>query len=440
LGHKKAIGLWAAISIGVGGMIGAGIFSILGTACQIAGNVVYISFIIAGVVALFSTYSYAKLGERYPSVGGPVEFLVRGFGDGVLSGGLNILLWIGYVFALSLYAKAFAAYAMTFFPNAPLVWLNIFATGIILLFTAVNFIGARAVGRSELFIVTVKVGILVFFSIVGFLFVKPDLLSPALFPHTNRIFFAAAVVFLAYEGFGLITNAAEDMDNPKKTLPKALYSSVLIVIVIYVSVSLAVIGNLPVPDIIKARDYALAEAAKPFLGLIGFKIIAIAALFSTSSAINATLYGGANVSYMIARDGELPEVFDRKVWGRNYEGIFITSGLVILFTNIFDLSGIAMLGSASFLLIYASVNIGHLRLYKETEANRYIIWLSIFGCLISFIILVYYLLKNSPLTLIILSIVLAVSFLAEWIYRKISQRRLKTRERKKSIPLTQKLL
>lgn len=163
--NGKNIGLWSAISIGVGGMVGAGIFSILGTACEMAGNAVYISFSIAGIVALFSTYSYAKLGVKYPSAGGPVEFLVRGFGDGILSGGFNILMWVGYVFALALYARAFAAYFMTFFSNA-----------------------SQAVGRSELFIVSVKVGILVFFATVGFFFIKPGLLSSSQWPPINNIF------------------------------------------------------------------------------------------------------------------------------------------------------------------------------------------------------------------------------------------------------------
>ncbi|NIA09875.1 MAG: amino acid permease [Nitrospiraceae bacterium] len=425
----KGMGLWSAISIGIGGMVGAGIFSILGIACDMAGNAVYISFIIAGGVALLSTYSYAKLGAKFPSAGGPVEFLVRGFGDGVLSGGFNILMWIGYVFALALYARAFAAYSMTFFSNAPQIWLNVSATGIILLFTAVNFIGAKAVGRSELFIVSVKVGILVFFAVVGFFFIKPELLSLSGWPPANDIFFAAAVVFMAYEGFGLITNAAEDMKNPEKTLPKALYLSVIIVIAIYISVSIAVIGNLPLPEIANAKDYALAAAAKPFLGIIGFRIIAIAALFSTSSAINATLYGGANISYMIAKDGELPEIFERKVWGKSTEGLFITAGLVILFANLVDLGGIAMLGSASFLLIYAAVNIAHLRLYKRTGANIYVIWLSIIGCLTAFVILAYYLLGHSMMTLIVLVAVLALSFAVEMAYRKHYNRKLKIREK-----------
>ncbi len=364
---KKSIGLWSAISIGIGGMVGAGIFSILGTACQIEGNTVYLSFIIAGMIALFSTYSYAKLGLRYPSTGGPVEFLVRSFGSGLLSGGFNVLLWIGYILALALYSRAFDSYALVFFHNPPSILLNVFATGIIIFFVLLNFIGSKAVGKSELFIVTIKVGILVLFAMVGFFFINPELLSFSKLQQVDNIFFAAAIVFMGYEGFGLITNAAEDMENPRKTLPKALYISVFIVILIYVGVSIAVIGNLPLTDIIKAKDYALAEAAKPFLGATGFTLIAIAALFSTSSAINATLYGGANVSYLIAKDGELPKYFDRKIWRNGKEGLIITAVLVNLLANLFDLSKIAMLGSASFLLIYAVVNVGHTKLRRKKK-------------------------------------------------------------------------
>lgn len=424
---KKSMSLWEAVSIGIGGMIGAGIFSILGVAVQISGNAVYLAFIVAGTVALFSTYSYAKLGARYPSAGGPVEFLIKGFGDNIISGGFNILLWIGYVFALALYARAFASYAMTFFPNAPHIYLNVFATGIILLFTLVNFIGSKAVGDSELFIVTVKVGILILFALIGFFSINSSLLSPSYWPPLNNVFFAAAVVFLAYEGFGLITNAAEDMKDPEKTLPKALFLSVIITIAIYAGVSLTVVGNLPIAEIVKARDYALAEAAKPFLGMIGFKIIAIAALFSTSSAINATLYGAANVSYIIAKEGELPEVFDRKVWGRSMEGLFITSGLVLIFANFLGLEGISMLGSSAFLLIYAAVNFAHLRVHTETGANPYIILISIIGCLASFGVLSYYELEHSPLTLIVLALVLGGSFMSEWLYRKKTSRTLKSK-------------
>lgn len=418
----------SAVSIGLGGMIGAGIFSVLGVAAKISGNAMHVSFLIAGLVALMCTYSYAKLGAKYPSAGGPVEFLIQGFGDGLLSGGFNVLLWLGYVFVLVLYAKAFAGYAVTFLAeDASGLWTNAFATAVVLVFTAVNFIGSKAVGKSELIIVAVKVTILLLFSATGLFFIKPTLLSISRWPQISNVFFGAGLVFVAYEGFGLVTNAAEDMENPRKTLPKALYSSVLLTIAIYVVVSLTVLGNLPIPEIVKAEEYALASAAKPFLGLIGFRIAALAALFSTASAINATLYGGANVSYMMAKAGELPRYFKRKIWGKGSEGLFITAGLVILFINMLNLEGVALLGSASFLCIYTAVNVAHLRLYRQTGAKPLIIWASIAGCMISFSLLIFYEMKNAPATVIVLGIVILLSFIIEGGFRLFSHRVLKTR-------------
>ncbi len=416
---NKSIGLYAATSIGIGAMIGAGIFSIFGTAVQVSGNAVYVSFSIAGLITLLNTYSYAKMGARYPSAGGPVEFLLKGLGDGVLTGGLNLLLWVSYIFALSLYAKGFSYYAVTFLPpGSAQIWTNIFATTIILAFTAINFIGSKAVGKSEIFIVSIKVGILILFAAAGIFYMNPGNLSTSTWPGSKNILFGAGIVFLAYQGFNLITNAAEDMENPEKTLPDALYLSVLLVILIYVSVSLAVTGNLSVPEIENAKDYALAAAAKPFLGDPGFKIMAFAALFSTSSAINATLYGGAKVSYMLAKDGELPAFFERQVWHRSTEGLFITSGLVILCANFLQLEGIGVLASASLLIIHIAVNTSHLRLLKATGAKSYLIWASLFSSMIFFGVLMYFEFIHSKTVLVFFGVTVLFCFFVEWAYRK----------------------
>lgn len=424
----KSLGLYAATSIGIGGMIGAGIFSIFGTAVKISGNAVYIPFIIAGVVALLNGYSYAKLGVRYQSAGGPVEFLLKGFGDGILSGGLNLLLWISYIFALALYSKGFSSYAVTFMsPDSALVWEKIFATSIILVFTAINFIGAKAVGKSELFIVSIKFGILVLFAAAGIAYMDIGNLSIFLWPDSKSILFGAGVVFLAYQGFGLITNAAEDITNPETTLPRAIYLSIILVIIIYVSVSLAVIGNLSTFEIEKSKDYALAAAAKPFLGVIGFKIMALAALISTSSAINASLYGGANISYLLAKEGRLPFFFERKIWKRGTEGLFITSGLVILLANFLPLDGIGMLASTSLLIIYIAVNVSHLRLLEETGAKRWIIQISLLSNLVFFGVLIYYEFMSSKLTMELLLITVFFCFSVELVYRKFSGRKIKER-------------
>jgi hypothetical protein len=284
------IGLAAAVSIGIGGMVAA-------------GNAMWMAFAIGGVVALLSTYSYAKLGATFPSAGGAVHFLVKSFGDGVLAGGLNLFMWAGYIISLALYATAFGSYAATFSadPHAPLL-IEALAVASVLALTIVNAFGARIMGRGETIIVAAKLAILILFAATGLWFVKPDNLSPARWPEAQSVLFGAGVLFIGYEGFGLVTNAAADMRNPRSLLPRALYTSVLLVIAIYLLVAITVSGNLTDAQIEHARDYALAEAARPFLGEFGFRLIAIAALLSTASAINATLFGSANVCYMIARD------------------------------------------------------------------------------------------------------------------------------------------
>src|SRR6266568_3289777 len=253
------IGLVAAVSIGIGGMVGAGIFSILGVVAHAAGNAMWLAFAIGGVVALLSTYSYAKLGATFPSAGGAVHFLVKSYGDGILAGGLNLFMWAGYIISLALYATAFGSYAATFVTTAHSpVLVKSLAIGAVLLLTVVNAFGAQFMGRWETFIVVVKVAILVLFAAVGLWFIRTGYLSPELWPEPKSILFGAGVLFIGYEGFGLVTNAAGDMRNPRTMLPRALYTSVILVIVIYVAVSLTVTGTLAQLEIEQARDYALA--------------------------------------------------------------------------------------------------------------------------------------------------------------------------------------
>jgi amino acid transporter len=421
------IGLLAAVSIGIGGMVGAGIFSILGVVAQAAGNMMWLAFMIGGVVALLSAYSYAKLGAVFPSAGGAVHFLVKSFGDGVLSGGLNLFMWAGYIISLALYATAFGSYAATFVTKTPEpILIKSLAVGSVLALTILNAFGARAMGRSETLIVAIKVVILVLFASAGLFFIEPGRLSPALSPEAAYILVGAGILFIGYEGFDLITNAASDMRNPRVLLPRALYTAVIFVIVLYLVVSVTVTGNLSSAEIERAKDYALAEAARPFLGEAGFRLIAIAALFSTASAINATLFGSANVCYMIARDGELPAGLSRTEWKQATGGLVLTAGLVILVTLLFDLSGIAMMGSAAFLLVYAAVNGGHLRLLNATGANAAIVWLSLLTCLAMFVILSIYTWREQPAAITALVAIAAASFAAEWLYRRWTGRTIRT--------------
>jgi amino acid transporter len=425
-GARKAdIGLVAALSIGVGGMIGAGIFSILGVVARVAGSAMPLSFAIGGVVAGLAAYSYVALGKTFPSVGGAVTFLVRGYGEGVAAGSLNLFQYFSYIITIALYATGFAAYAVTFVHLPSKVW----AVGVVLAFTAINFLGSRLMGRAESVIVIIKVAILIVFIVAAFMALTGKgvvRLSPASWPGPLAIFTGAGILFVGYEGFGLITNAAANMAKPKRELPRAIYGSVAIAIVIYLLVASGVVTNVPL-DVLKGLgNSALAVAAKPSLGQAGFRLIAIAALLSTASAVNATLFGSTNIAYQIAKNGGLPPAFDRKLWGRDVEGLFITSGLVLVFVLLFPLSSVASMGSAGFLLVYSAVNIGHLRIRKQTGAKTWPVVASAVTCLSLFVVLGYHMIATAPTSAIALGVTLAGSFLFEIVYRCRTGRTFKT--------------
>ena len=423
---NKTLGYWSIVSIGIGGMVGGGIFAVLGLAVHLAKGGTPVAFLLAGIVALITSYSYTKLSITYPAQGGTVEFLNQAYGMGLFTGGMNILLWLSYVVMLSLYAFAFGSYGATFFPAAThLFWKHILISAVIVFLTVLNIFGSKLVGESEEWIVGIKITILLLFIGVGIWGVNYQSIQVSQWTGPVQLIAGGMIIFLAYEGFELIANTAGDVKNPKSTLPKAYYSAVGFVIILYILISIVTIGNLPVDKIVAAQDYALAEAAKPFLGQFGFTLIAIAALLSTASAVNATLYGASRISYIIAKEGELPEVLDRKIWHKPIEGLFITSGITLLVANLFDLSSISMMGSAGFLLIFAAVNGSNFHLYQKTKSNRWISGIGVIICLIALGMLIWQTAMATPQKIWVLVVMAGISFLIEWIYRKSTGRTIK---------------
>ncbi|MFZ0482201.1 MAG: APC family permease [Desulfobacterales bacterium] len=421
----KKLGYWSVVSIGIGGMVGGGIFAVLGLAVQMAKGGVPLAFFISGLIAMLTAYAYVRLSVTYPSQGGTVEFLNQAFGSGIVTGGLNVLLWLSYIIMLSLYAYAFGSYGKIFFPAATqAIWKHVLISTVVVLLTILNVLGARAVGKSEVWIVGMKVTILFIFIAFGIVHVNFHHLAPSTWAKPTSLFAGGMIIFLAYEGFELIANTAKDVREPQRTLPKAYYSSVGFVIVLYVLVSMVTAGNLSISQIVAAKDYALAEAAKPFLGTTGYTLIAIAALLSTGSAINATLYGAARVSYIIAKYGELPAILEHKIWHRPVEGLLITSVLTLLASNFLDLSSISLMGSAGFLIIFAFVNAANVRLHRKTNSQ---IWISAIGAIASvtaFVALVWRISESMPSKLWLLGIMLTAAFSIEAIYRAITGRQI----------------
>lgn len=366
---KTPIGFWSAVSMGIGAMVGAGIFALLGEASVIAGNAVYVSFVMGGLIALASSYSLGKLGARYPSAGGMIEYLTQAFGSGTFTGSMGVILYFAAVVSLSLIAAAFGNYAQTFLPaSTPSVTNRILAVAILALFVAINLRGAASVALVERLTVALKFAVLAGLAFVGLWFIDPERLAPARYPPASSILYSLAVTFFAYEGFRVITNAAEDMPDPARTLPRAMIAAVLLVMALYVAVAAAVFGNLPLDRVIETRHFALAEAARPAFGETGFTLVALTALVSTASAINATLYAVTNVTYQLAKDGELPSRFGEPI-AHSRQGLIISALIAALLALGLDLAEIAAIGSISVLLVHGVTHAGHLRLLDETRAR-----------------------------------------------------------------------
>ena len=417
------LGYWEVTAIGVGGMVGGGIFAVLGLSVNLTRGGAPIAFLIAGIVALVTSYSYARLSVTYPSQGGTVAFLDRAFGPGLLTGSSNILLWISYIVMLSLYAYAFGSYGASLLPpSSQTFWKHILITGSVVGITGLNLLNAKLIGEAEDWIVLIKLVILALFIAVGIWGIDGTRLAPAAWSSPLDLISGGMIIFLAYEGFELIANTAQDVRDGDKTLPRAFYSSVGFVIILYVLVATVTVGTLPIAKIVDAKDYALAEAARPFLGQTGFLLIAIAAMLSTASAINATVYGAARLSYVIAKDGELPSVLERKAWGEPIDGLLITSGATLFIANLADLSSMSTMGSAGFLLIFAAVNGANVVLADHTQSKS---WLSLTGvglCLSALGSLLWQTANSSPGQLWVLFVMIGAAFVIEITFRLTRKR------------------
>jgi len=418
----KKIGFWEAFSIGVGGMVGGGIFAVLGLTIDLAKGAAPVAFMIAGLIALITSYSYVKLSLTYPSEGGSIEYIVQAFGNNLFSSIINNLLLISYVIMLSLYAYAFGSYASALFFGHEVVWFHkIAASSVIVLFVIINLLGAFLTGKAEDLMVFIKVFILIVFVCVGVFTADFHRLSPQFWESNIKIITGGLIIFLAYEGFELIANTAKDIRNPEKTLPRAFYSAVIFVIVLYVSIAVVTVGNVSFEEAKKAQDYVLAIATEPFFGKTGFIIISVAALLSTASAINATLYGGGRVGYLVAKLGELPSNFAKKV-KEGYEGMLILGLLSIIFATSFDIQNISVAGSLGFLIIFGLVNFANFKLSEKTSSNKYLPAIGMLLCFISVLVLVGYNLKYSPNALKSSLMVIFIVILFSFVYYKLGKK------------------
>lgn len=420
----KKIGLTEAISIGIGGMVGGGIFAVLGLAVSLAKGGTPLAFLFAGIIALLTAYSYAKLSKKYPKNGGTVYFVHQQFGDGVFGGGINNLLWLSYIVMLALYASAFGSYAqqlihLTGNKNTD---IHIFQSAIICIALVVNYLSIKLVGEIESVSVFIKLIILLGFVGVGFygFSLHPENLQQLNTSHWEsplRLLTGGMVIFVAYEGFELIANSISDLKNREQNTEKAYFGAVGFVVLLYILIAIVTIGSLPFNQIATAKDYVLAKTAEPLLGNIGFTMMAITAMISTFSAINATVLGSSRVNYNIAKDNELPHYFCHQFWGKPV-GLIITAILSLILVNTFNLESISTAGSAGFLFIFAIVNYIGTKKHNLLHSKKWIHTTGFLLCSLAFLALItQQFSQNKTGVIISLSIILGC-FIMEFLYKK----------------------
>ena len=408
-----------AAFLGIGAMVGAGIFALLGEAAVVAGSAVWLSFLLAGIVAALLGYTVVKLGVRYPSSGGLFAYLIQGFGNGRVVG---IAAWLGYFAAIvivcSMVAVSFGSYATSLFigDDAAAAWDNVFTTLVVLAMVGVNFVGARLVDRAQSLIVVLLLAVFAVFIVVTLVDIDWDLLAFSTYPSASDIVSSVALTFFAYLGFSVITFAAGDLRDPGQDLPKAMYSALGITTVLYVLIALGVFGTLTVDEVVGYGETAIAEAARPALGDAGFTIMAIAAMLATASSVLATLYASAGLTRMLAGVGQFPTFFGQGSPLGPRAGLFITAAIVLVVSNLVDLSAIASVGSACSLVVFLLVAVAGYRLRAETGALGVIVLL---GAAATAVVLGFFAidtLRNAPETFaaIVVITLLAVVLDAVW--------------------------
>ena len=413
---KRSLSVRQAAFIGVGSMVGAGIFALLGAAGEVAGSAVWISFLLAGAVAALQGYSFAKLGARYPSSGGFLEYVIRGWGEGHFTGVIAWLLLAVNAIITAMVAVSFGSYASAAVADND-AWVTLFAVLVLVVMAGLNVLGSQAVARAQTLVVIVVIGILTVFSIATLANMNVDLLAFSGYPSIRDIVSSVALTFFAFLGFGVITFTAKDLADPKRQLPKAVYVALGIATVVYVAVALGVYGTLTVDEVIASGGTALAVAAQPVLGAAGYWLMSVTALFATAGATNSGLYPATGLGEQMATVGQFPPVMGHRVGGRAPMGIVVTATAAIVLAIFLDLSAIASIGSAVALIVFTLVTYGHLRVRHETGAKAWLLILADLAILVVLVAFVVTTLVEEPATAVTLVAIVLLSVVLDLVWK-----------------------
>ncbi|QWE21280.1 APC family permease [Polynucleobacter sp. AP-Kolm-20A-A1] len=421
--HGKAIGLFSATALGIGGMMGAGLFSLLGTASMHAGTHIPLAFLIGAIAASFSVYSYAKLGATFPSSGGAATFTVMSFGPGVIAGGLNNFQYIAYLIAAALYAAGFSEYTNTLLGGSlSPTEVKMVGAGIVVLCAGINVLGTNFVGRAETLAIGFVTIALLLYSIEGIHVADISAFKSA-GGSINGIAIATGILYINYQGFGVVTNSSNAMQKPQKELPLAMFSALILVTIAYVLVSSTTVLLLPPEQMQQFNGHVLANAAQIVAGKMGFAVIGAAALLACAAALNATIFAASNIAADMVSKTSISQMLGQTILKTRTGALSASALFVTILVLIFPLDIVGQMASLAFLLVYAAITYGHLKVRKKTGARQWPLWTAIIINLYLFVTLLVSVIENAPGSAIALIGALIGSFALEAFYTKFLKKK-----------------
>ncbi|XGI84175.1 APC family permease [Halorutilales archaeon Cl-col2-1] len=398
--ESEKLGLKEVVAMGVGGMVSGGIYAALGVAMRQAGNAVPVSYLLAGVITLLTAYSYVKLTVHFGEKGGAFAFIDHTTENPHIAGVTGWVLIVGYVGVMAMYAFAFGAYTLTAAReiasvSLPQILRPMISVGIVGLLVGLNLAGVRETGLFEDIAVYLKIVILLSLASLGVVFYDGSLAAVDFF---NKGYVSPvtgfAVIFVSYEGFQLLTYDYNDIENVETNLRRGIYIAIAIAILIYVSVSFMATLHLTPEQLVEHKETALAKAVSniPVLGGAGFILVILSAMKSTSSGINATLFGASRLAHKVATEGKMPQVFSfRDRHGVPKYALVVMGVLTAIFAALGTLRQITEFGSVAFLISDAIANYTNLRIYDETGSNPVFPALGLVGTVVAIPIVLHHL-------------------------------------------------
>lgn len=390
----RALGLFDATMIGLGAMIGAGIFVLTGLACGVAGPAAILTFAFNGIVTAFTALSYAELASAIPEAGGGYSYVRRAMPRtvGFLAGWM---LWFAYTVACALYARGFAGYALEvlhrYLPAAHEGLVQALGAGlssalmvliIVGTFVGLNYIGAKVTGAAENIVTVAKIIVLAIFCYFGIRVIidDPGHSLAAFVPMFPNGFFAVVVTmgltFIAFEGYDLIATVSEEIRDPEKNIPRAIFISLSVAVLIYLLIIFVSLGAIRLPDepawqfLGRYGETAVVQAAAAFMPGVGVVLIVLGGLLSTSSALNATVLASSRVAFSMGRDGMLPRLFGVIHPKRQtpHMAVLGTGAVLLVLATAFPIETVGSGASLMFLLSFALTNLAAI-LIRLREPN-----------------------------------------------------------------------